>query len=60
MSDRGPGILTEIIVTEQDINDIISWLDPQKAFGPDDISHRMLIATKTQFVFHSVNCLICL
>ena len=60
MMDRGPGILTEINVTEQDINDIISFLDPQKASGPDDISHRMLIATKTQFVVHSVNCLICL
>jgi hypothetical protein len=46
MTDRGPGILTEIIVTELDINDIISCLDPQKASGPDDISHRMLIATK--------------
>jgi hypothetical protein len=45
MTDRGPGILTEIIVTEQDINDIISCVDPQKASGPDDISHRMLIAT---------------
>jgi hypothetical protein len=46
MTDRGPGILTKINVTEQDINDIISCLDPQKASGPDDISHRMLIATK--------------
>ena len=46
MTDRGPGILTEINVTEQDIDDIISCLDPQKASGPDDISHRMLIATK--------------
>jgi hypothetical protein len=46
MTDRGPGILTEIIVTELDINDIISCLDPQKASGPDDISHRMLNATK--------------
>ena len=26
------------------INDTISCLDPQKASGPDDISHRMLIA----------------
>jgi hypothetical protein len=34
----GPGILTEITVSEQDINDIISCLDPQKASGPDDIS----------------------
>jgi hypothetical protein len=46
MTDRGPGILTEINVTEQDINAIISCLDPHKASGPDDISHRMLIATK--------------
>jgi hypothetical protein len=45
MTDRGPGILTEIIVTEQDINDIISCVDPQKASGPNDISHRMLITT---------------
>jgi hypothetical protein len=46
MTDRGPGILTEINVTEQDINDIISCLDPQKASGSDDISYHMLIATK--------------
>jgi hypothetical protein len=46
MTDRGPGILTEITVTEQDINDIFSCLDPKKASGSDDISHRMLIATK--------------
>jgi hypothetical protein len=28
------------------VNDIISCLDPQTASGPDDISHRVLIATK--------------
>jgi hypothetical protein len=28
MTDRGAGILTEINVTEQDIDDIISCLDP--------------------------------
>ena len=60
MTDRGPGILTVITVTEQGINNIISCLNPQKASGPDDISHRMLIATKIQFVVCSVNCLICL
>ena len=60
MTDRGPGILTKINVTEQDINDIISCLDPQKASAPDDISHCMLIAAKTQFVVHSGHCLICL
>ena len=64
MTDRGPGILTEINITEQNrteqnINDIISCLDPQKTSGPDDISYRMLIATKIQYVVHSVNCLIC-
>jgi hypothetical protein len=42
MTDRGPGILTEINITEQDINDIISCLNPQKASGPDDISHRIV------------------
>jgi hypothetical protein len=47
MTDRGPGILTEINVTEQDIDDIISCLDPQKASAPDDIGHRILIATKS-------------
>jgi hypothetical protein len=47
MTERGPGILIEITVTEQGIHDIISCLDPQKASGPDDISHRMLIATKS-------------
>ena len=60
MTDRGPGILIEINITEQVINEIISCLDPQKASGPDDISHRMLIATGIQFVVQSVNCLICL
>ena len=45
MTDRGPVILTEINITEQDINDIISCLNTQKAPGPDDISHRMLFAT---------------
>jgi hypothetical protein len=55
MTDRGPGILTKIIVTEQDINDIISCLDPQKASGPDDISHRMLIATKNTICRSSLN-----
>jgi hypothetical protein len=47
MTDRGPGILTEINITEQDINSIISCLDPQKTSGPDDIRHCMLIATKS-------------
>ena len=46
MTDRGPGILTEINLTEQRINGSISCLDPQKASESDDISHRMLIATK--------------
>jgi hypothetical protein len=43
MTDKGPGILTEINVTEQDIDDIISCLDPQKASGSDDIYHISLV-----------------
>jgi hypothetical protein len=33
--DRGPNTLTDITVVEQDIIDIISLLDLNKAVGPD-------------------------
>jgi hypothetical protein len=36
--DRGPNTLTDITVVEQDIIDIISILDLNKAVGPDHIS----------------------
>jgi hypothetical protein len=41
--DRGPNTLTDITVVEQDIIDIISLHDPNKAVGPDRISNKMLI-----------------
>ena len=34
--------LTEIVVTPEDVESIISILDLNKASGPDEISHRML------------------
>ena len=40
--DRGPHTLTDITVVEQDIIDIISLLDLNKAVGPDRISNKML------------------
>jgi hypothetical protein len=44
--DRGPNTLTDITVVEQDIIDIISLLDLNKAVGPDRISNKMLREVK--------------
>jgi hypothetical protein len=41
-------VLSQIIVSEQDILDMISNLDANKAVGPDIISNKMLIAVKVQ------------
>ena len=41
--DRGSNTLTNINVVAQDIIDIISLLDPNKAVGPDRISNKMPI-----------------
>ena len=41
--DRGPNTLTDITVVEQDIIDVISLHDPNKAVGPDRISNKMLM-----------------
>ena len=41
-------ILSQILVTEQDVLDLISILDPNKAVGPDAISNRMLIEVKNE------------
>ena len=41
-------VLSQIIVSEQDILDMISTLDANKAVGPDIISNKMLIAVKVQ------------
>ena len=40
--DRCPNTLTEITVVEQDIIEIISLLDPNKAVGPDVFVTRCL------------------
>lgn len=41
----------KIVITEQDVIDIISMLPVNKAIGPDDISHKMLKAT----IFFCIN-----
>lgn len=38
-------IFDNIVITEQDVIDIISTLPVNKAIGPDDISHKMLKST---------------
>ncbi|CAB9543087.1 hypothetical protein BROOK1789C_685, partial [Bathymodiolus brooksi thiotrophic gill symbiont] len=45
---RCKNVLSQIIVSEQDILDMISTLDANKAVGPDIISNKMLIAVKVQ------------
>jgi hypothetical protein len=44
--DRGSNTLTNINVVAQDIIDIISLLDPNKAVGPDRISNKVLREVK--------------
>jgi hypothetical protein len=44
--DRGCNTLTTIVVSEQDVIDILNILDPNKVVGPDIISNKMLIAVK--------------
>jgi hypothetical protein len=40
----GPNLphIDEIVATHQDVKDLLSTLDPNKAYGPDDISPRAL------------------
>ena len=38
-------VLDKIEIVEQDISDVISTLQINKAIGPDDISHKMLKET---------------
>ena len=40
--NRTESILSNIIITEKELTDIIEVLDLKKATGPDKISHRML------------------
>ena len=51
--DRGRETLCEIIIFEQDVIDIISTLNPNKAVGPDIISNKMLIAVKMRLLLLS-------
>ena len=44
----GCNTLTTIVVSEQDVIDVLNTLDPNKAVGPDIISNTMLIAVKNE------------
>ena len=46
--DRCRNNLTTIVVSKQDVIDVINTLDPNKAVGPDIISNTMLIAVKNE------------
>ena len=46
--DRGCNTITTIVVSEQDVIDVLNILDPNKAVGPDIISNKMLIAVKNE------------
>ena len=46
--DRGSNTLTTIVVSEQDVLDVLNILDPNKAVGPDIISNKRLIAVKNE------------
>ncbi|CAC5422940.1 unnamed protein product [Mytilus coruscus] len=47
-NDRCADFLSSIVVSEQDVYDIISTLHVDKAVGPDIISNRMLLAVRNQ------------
>ena len=49
--ERGSETLGNIIVFEQDVVDIISTLNLNKAVGPDLISNKMLIALPLSMLF---------
>ena len=47
--DRGCNLCqTTIVVSEQDVIDVLNILDLNKAVGPDIISNKMLIAVKNE------------
>lgn len=46
--ERCSNNLSEVIVTEQDVVDMISVLNANKATGPDTISNKMLISVKRE------------
>lgn len=46
--DRCHDFHSQIIVSEQDVLDIISTLDPNKTVGQDIVSNRMLLAVRNE------------
>ncbi|VDI83637.1 Hypothetical predicted protein [Mytilus galloprovincialis] len=53
--DRCHDFLSQIIVSEQDVLDIVSTLDPNKAVEPDIVSNRMVLAVR-----HEISKPLCL
>lgn len=43
-------ILSQIVVSKQDVVDIVVMLDVNKVVGPDTVSNRMLLAERNEFV----------
>ena len=48
--DQTDATMTNVVVTEQDILDIIEVIDPKKASGPDDFSHILLKKLKMEII----------
>ena len=46
--DRWENILSQVIVTEQEVIDMLCTLNANKAVGPDIISNRMLVSVKEE------------
>ena len=46
--DRCLEFISQIVVSEQDVLDILSTLDVNKAVGPDIVSNRMLLAVRNE------------
>ena len=46
--DRCENILSQVIVTEQEVIDVLCTLNANKAVGPDIISNRMLASVKEE------------
>jgi hypothetical protein len=46
--DRCENIISQVIVTEQEVIDMLCTLNANKAVGPDIISNRMLVSVKEE------------
>jgi hypothetical protein len=53
--NRTDNIISDIQIRENEIEDILHTLDPQKAFGPDRISHKMLKMSPEKMLYYSIN-----